>query len=73
MNMNFSIQRKLNLGFGVQVLISVALGIAAVVGLSRVSEQFEFVVLHDAPVVSNARQTALKASGGPGDWADPAP
>ena len=56
MNMNFTIQRKLNLGFGVQVLISVALGIAAVVGLSRVSEQFEFVVLHDAPVVANARQ-----------------
>ncbi len=49
------IKTKLGIGFGVQVVLAMALGISALFGLHAVERQFSFVVEHDAPVVANAR------------------
>jgi signal transduction histidine kinase len=53
--MKISINAKLCLGFGVQVLLAAALGVSLLTGISSVRRQFEFVALHDAPVIANAR------------------
>lgn len=54
--MNMTIGGKLALGFGVILTFLAILGGVVLMSMSRVSEQFKFVVLHDAPVIANAWQ-----------------
>ncbi len=49
---------KLGLGFGGQILLTIALGIGMLWGLAEVAHQFRFVAEHDAPIIANARQLA---------------
>jgi len=49
------IKTKLGIGFGVQILLATILGIGVLFGIHAVKRQFSFVVVHDAPVVANAR------------------
>ena len=49
------IQTKLGLGFGIQVLLTAALGLSVLFGMARVKREFSHGVEVDAPVMANAR------------------
>lgn len=53
--MNGTIGTRILAGFAVVLLILCAFGIVVSVNLARVTNEFAFVIEHDAPVVANAR------------------
>ncbi len=50
-----TIGKKMGLGFGVLLALSVTLAVVVLFNVSDMHRQFSFVIEHDAPVIANAR------------------